>query len=169
MRGSFNTTCDVFNGPNAAVLPNALRLTCPCRLVIADGIEMVGPFHPNRFAWCTLDAGIPIGSWGPQAGILDPGLADQFAIPAGSGRAFWCLYTDEIIWDGRPPYFRANLVPLPIPLGFPPITVPNFGVAIVLIGKEIVSIPLPSPNVIVGNDGGSSEPFSSGGILIGSV
>ena len=163
MRDAFNTTFNCYAGPNALVNPGGLKGAGPCRLVIQDGILFTGMNHLNRFAWLTLDAINPIGSWAADAAVLNPGLADQFTVATHPGSRWWNLYTETVNWHAQPVYYRANLVPLPIPFGHNPINVPSFGVPLIWLGQA-VAIPASGPMVLIGNAGG--EGFVGSGPLV---
>jgi hypothetical protein len=151
MRSAFDTTVDIFSGPRAAV-PNVLRGTFPCRLVEQVGILLVGPGTPIRVAWVTLDGIQPVGSWDSPAQGFVPALADQLAIPSGSTKRYWCIYTERVAWRLESPYWRANVALLPI--------LPN-GVV-----TSIYGIPL----VIIGSASrGPTEVSGSGGVIFGSA
>lgn len=131
-RGPFNTTCDVFHGPRGAI-PNALRGSNSCRLVMQNGIMLIGNNKPVRVAWVTMEAVTPVGAWIPPAFSFDPGVADQIAVPQGTAKRFWVLYVDAVIWNGQPLYKRACLAELPIPLVNP--EPPTIGNAMITFGS----------------------------------
>lgn len=113
-RGSFNSTCDLYNGPLAAV-PGAFVGSCACRLVIQDAVFLVGADAPLRVAYLTLEDFIPVGSWLSPAVAMSSGLADRVAVPSGDPPNWWVLYTEAVLWGTQPIYWRANLVELPAP------------------------------------------------------
>lgn len=119
MRSAFNTTADLFYGPGTAS-PGVLKGSCAARLVMVDGIFLVGNGGPFRVAWLTLNSLVPVGPWSHPNFFFDPTLADQIAVPSGSPVRWWNLFTDNVIWHGHTPYYRANLSPLPIPTVSPP-------------------------------------------------
>lgn len=115
-RGPFDTTCDLYGGPGSAS-PGGLIGTFDCRLVEADGIFLIGTEAPNRVSWMTIEDEVPVGPWQTGSRPMNPALADQVAIPSGTAVQWWVLYTEVIDWQGQDVYYRANLVPLPLPVG----------------------------------------------------
>lgn len=114
MRGKFNLLCDIFKGPLTAV-PNAFVGTFPCRRVLEDGIHATGVGCPTITYYMTIDKYEPVGAWTFPTFGMEPGLADQIAIPAGTPKRYWVLYTDLILWHALTPYWRAYLASLPLP------------------------------------------------------
>jgi len=113
-RAAFNTTCDLFQGPGAAA-PGQFIGTFDCRLVLADAIFLVGADAPLRVAWMTIEAAIPTGSFSAPILSADSALADRVAIPSGTAPQWWVLFTESVLWQTQPIYWRANLVELPAP------------------------------------------------------
>lgn len=113
-RAPFNTTCDVYCGPESAS-PGALRGTFDCRLVLQTGIVLTGTGHPVRVSWVTMDAIQPRGSWDIPSFDVTPGKADQIAIPSGTLPAWWVIFSEKVDWKGRPVYYRAHVAALPLP------------------------------------------------------
>lgn len=109
MRGVFNTSCDLFQGADA-LLPFSLIGTFPCRLVTADAIFLVGQDSPTRFGYLTIQGTSPRGAWVPPEVSTNIGIADLVAIPSGSSPQFQVLFTESVLWQAQPLYFRANLI-----------------------------------------------------------
>jgi len=114
-RGDFVMTCDLYAGPGA-IVPGLYATAVPCRVVQEDGISPIGTGSPSIPRYLICDAEVPVGSWltGLDYGS-DPSLADQVAVPSGAPVSYWVIYVDKIDWLGQPVYYRAYLVPLPLP------------------------------------------------------
>lgn len=95
-------------------MPGQLLGTFPCRLVREDAIDPVGVGSPLVPFYLTIDAFQPRGAWIQPTFGVDASLSDQVAVPSGSAKRWWVLYTDLIHWHSKP-YWRAYLVPLPLP------------------------------------------------------
>jgi hypothetical protein len=77
-----------------------------------------GPGSPANFAYITLDGIAPVGAWEIGSFGMDAGLSDQVAIPSGTLRKWWVLFTEQIRWKELTPYWRATIVLLPLPAPF---------------------------------------------------
>lgn len=113
-RAPFNTTCDIFDGPGGPV-PNAFIGACPCRLVINDDIDVIGPGAPVIFGWVTMDAITPKGAFVLPYLTIDPSRAYQIAVPSGTFPQWWILFIEEITYGIQPTYIRCEIVALPLP------------------------------------------------------
>lgn len=113
-RAAFNTTCDIYEGPGGSS-PGSLIGTFDCRFVIADSINMVGVGAINPIGWITLDGVEPVGVWTNPGWGVDPGLANQIAVPSGSSPSLWVFWVEEIIHGSQSPYYRATVGALPLP------------------------------------------------------
>jgi hypothetical protein len=113
-RRVFNTSCDVFNGPDG-VSPDGYIGTFPCRLVPQLAINPTGIGSVVMGYWLTLDGYCPRGAWTPDGFGMDASLSDQIAVPTASGRQYWVVYTDQVIWHALTPYYRCYLSTLPLP------------------------------------------------------
>lgn len=113
-RGSFNTTCDIYFGPGT-LTPGVLKGTAACRLVLQDAIFVIGVDSPIAGYYMTIIDIIPIGMWSPPFLSVDPELSDQVAIPSGTAAQYWVLWTESILWQSHPIYYRGHLEFLPLP------------------------------------------------------
>jgi hypothetical protein len=114
MRKPYNTTCDIVKGPLSGD-PFAFVGTFACRKVFEDAILGTGVGCPEIDNYLTIDEYEPVGAWTFPTFGMEPGLADQVAIPSESELLYWVLYTDRIVWKTHPPYWRSYLVSLPLP------------------------------------------------------
>lgn len=119
MRASFNTTVDLYTGPNAAI-PNAYIRTADCRYVLASYMFDYGlPYSGNAELYVTLEGTPPtlpeiVASVG---GIVswDFGKADVlylFGVPTIPLIAFLNTYVSV---PGRDPYWQCRVIIGPYP------------------------------------------------------
>lgn len=117
-RAPFDTTCDVWTGPNDPS-PGVLLGTGACRFVPVDAIFQSGASSPNVKGWVTMDFLIPSGMFVAPFLTVDAGAANQIAIPSGTSPIYWIVWVERIDWQGQPIYYRASVVDLPLPATTP--------------------------------------------------
>lgn len=113
-RAPFNTTVEFFAGPGQANAGES-RGTANARLVLKDGITLVGTGAPDVHGWITCDTLTPVGSWTPDCMGFRPSLGDTVAIPVNSEPQYWVCWVEEILWGEQVLYHRAIIAPLPRP------------------------------------------------------
>lgn len=114
MRGSYNTTGDVYTGPGAAV-PNAFRFTISCRHVFDDPLDQQRPVGFRTDSYITYN-GNSLTAGDLDTSVLpwtfDPSTADVVELPPGSG-AFFTVFKTELVRPrraGAVPYRRVLLL-----------------------------------------------------------
>lgn len=113
MRGAFDTTVDLYWGLNNPAGIN-LRGTCPCKLVLQDGIFENGYWSPGISGYVTLDGFIPNGAFTGPKSSFDLYYADQMGIPSGHVRNYAVMWVEKIDWRGQPIYYRATVTTTPV-------------------------------------------------------
>lgn len=109
-RAAFNTLCDVFSG-SGTVSPWTYKGTFLCRLVLEDGVHVIGSHRPNITHYLTLEGLLPDDCFVADLVVTDPWKADQIVVVDSPDQYYWVFLTDQIIWGGQTPYYRAYLVP----------------------------------------------------------
>lgn len=113
-RAAFDTTAKFIGGPGTPESGDVLGIA-EARFVPIDGVYQAGANHPTPVAYLTVEEYMPRPGWTAPLFGIDPEKADQVAVPADDPAEYWVLYTEYIDYKGRPPYWRAMLMPLPLP------------------------------------------------------
>lgn len=117
MKQPYNKTYALAHGPGH-VLAGEVYQVGRCRVVpqIAQAIQEA--YLAARSVYVTLD---PPDAHGPERGAIGPptevffDIADTLVAPWPGGQAYEVLWTESVIWAGRPQYFRVHCTPCDCP------------------------------------------------------